>query len=48
MQGLFEVADNFPPSRRDRDALVTSQCNHSFFYFVLMLAPKQLFNARIE
>ena len=50
MQGLFEVADNFTPSQRNRDAVMTSQCIYSFFYmyFVLMLAPKQLFNSRIS
>ena len=48
MQGLIEVADNFTPSRRDRDAVVASQCNHNFsLFFLLMLAPKQLFNAHI-
>ena len=40
MQGLFLVADNITPSRRDRDAVVTSQCIDGFFYFVLMLATK--------
>ena len=25
MQGLFKAADNITPSRRDRDAVVTSQ-----------------------
>ena len=48
MQGLFEAADNISPSRRDRDAVVTSQCLYSFFYFVSMLATKQRFRARIE
>ena len=49
MQGLFEAADNISPSRRDRDAVVRSQCLYSFFfYFVSMLATKQRFSAQIE
>ena len=48
MQGLFEVADIISPSRRDRDAVVRSQCLYSFFYFVSMLATKQHFSAQIE
>ena len=48
MQGLFEAADNILTSRCDRDAVVTSQCLYSFFYFVLLLATKQRFSARIE
>ena len=31
MQGLFEAADNISPSRRDRDAVLTSQCLYSVF-----------------
>ena len=48
MQGLFKAADNISPSQRDRDAVVTSQCLYSFFYFVLMFATKLRFGARIE
>ena len=48
MQGLFEAANNISPRHRDRDAVVTSQCLYSFFYFVPMLATKQCFSARIE
>ena len=48
MQGLFEASDDISPSRRDRDAVVTSQCLYSFFYFVSVLATKQCFSARIE
>ena len=35
MQGIFEAADNISPSLRDRDAVVTSQCLHSFFVFFI-------------
>ena len=42
MQVLFEAADNITPSRRDRDAVVTSQCFDGYIYFVLMLATKRL------
>ena len=31
MQDLFLVADNITSSRRDRDAVVTSQCIDGFF-----------------
>ena len=47
MQGLFEAADNISTSRRDRDAVVRSQCFYSFF-FVSMLGTKQRFSAQIE
>ena len=48
MQGLFEAADNISPSRRDRDAVVRSQCLYSVFYFLSTLATKQRFSAQIE
>ena len=34
MQGLFEEADNITPSRRDRDAVVTSQCVDNFLFCI--------------
>ena len=34
MQGLFETADNITPSRRDRDAVVTSQCIDGFLFCI--------------
>ena len=48
MQDLFEAVDNISLSRRDQDAVVTSQCLYSFFHFVSMLASKQCFSARIK
>ena len=33
MQGLFQVADNISPSRRDRDAVAMSQCIDGYFIF---------------
>ena len=43
MQGLSEVADCFTPIRRDRDAVVTSQCNHSFSLFCINACPLTAF-----
>ena len=31
MQDLFQVADNIAPRRRNRDAVVTSQCIDGIF-----------------
>ena len=34
MQGRFKAADNITPSRRDRDAIVMSQCIDSFLFCI--------------
>ena len=34
MQGRFEAADNITPSRRDRDAIATSQYIDSFLFCI--------------